>query len=135
MQKVVIENKDFEKLIRQYDRPVSFFYADPPYYSTESYYANVGFTADDHIRLCNAITGIQGKFLVSYNDCEEIRDIYSGKNLHFYSYERINNIKQRYDKGSMYKELLIANYDLDERNKLLPEQLYFRNELEERIIT
>lgn len=28
---VVVENKDFEKLIRQYDRPVSFFYCDPPY--------------------------------------------------------------------------------------------------------
>lgn len=26
LQKVVIENRDFEKLIRQYDRPVSFFY-------------------------------------------------------------------------------------------------------------
>ena len=28
---VVVENKDFEKLIRQYDRPVSLFYCDPPY--------------------------------------------------------------------------------------------------------
>ena len=27
--KVVIENKDFEKLIRQYDRPISFFYVRP----------------------------------------------------------------------------------------------------------
>ena len=36
--KVVIENKDFEKLIGQYDRPVSFFYCDPPYFETESYY-------------------------------------------------------------------------------------------------
>jgi len=27
LQKVVIENRDFEKLIRQYDRPVSFFIA------------------------------------------------------------------------------------------------------------
>lgn len=27
LQKVVVENKDFEKLIRQYDRPVSFFIA------------------------------------------------------------------------------------------------------------
>ena len=34
--KVVIENKDFEKLIRQYDRPVSFFYLDPPYHATEA---------------------------------------------------------------------------------------------------
>jgi DNA adenine methylase len=33
--KVVVENKDFEKLIRQYDRPVSFFYCDPPYFDTE----------------------------------------------------------------------------------------------------
>ena len=40
--KVVIENKDFEKLIGQYDRPVSFFYCDPPYFETESYYKNVG---------------------------------------------------------------------------------------------
>lgn len=29
LQKVVIENKDFEKLIKQYDRPESFFYCDP----------------------------------------------------------------------------------------------------------
>ena len=33
--KVVIENKDFEKLLHQYDRPVSFFYLDPPYHATE----------------------------------------------------------------------------------------------------
>jgi len=30
LQKVVIENKDCVKLIRQYDRPESFFYCDPP---------------------------------------------------------------------------------------------------------
>ena len=35
LQKVVVENKDFEKLIKQYDRPVSFFYCDPPYFATE----------------------------------------------------------------------------------------------------
>lgn len=29
--RVVVENKDFEKLVRQYDRPVSLFYCDPPY--------------------------------------------------------------------------------------------------------
>lgn len=43
LQKVVVENKDFEKLIRQYDRPVSFFYCDPPYFATENYYKDVGF--------------------------------------------------------------------------------------------
>ena len=31
LQTVVIENKDFEKLIAQYDRPNTIFYLDPPY--------------------------------------------------------------------------------------------------------
>lgn len=54
LQKVVIENKDFEKLIDQYDRPESFFYCDPPYFETEDYYEDVGFTKDDHIRLADS---------------------------------------------------------------------------------
>lgn len=41
LQKVVIENKDFEKLIKQYDRPEAFFYCDPPYYNTENYYCEM----------------------------------------------------------------------------------------------
>ncbi len=34
----VVENKDFEALIRQYDRDNAFFYCDPPYYETEGHY-------------------------------------------------------------------------------------------------
>lgn len=41
LQKVVIENKDCVKLIRQYDRPESFFYCDPPYYNADQYYEAV----------------------------------------------------------------------------------------------
>ena len=35
MANVIVENQDFETLIRHYDRPDAFFYLDPPYYSTE----------------------------------------------------------------------------------------------------
>lgn len=35
MANVVFENQDFEALIRHYDRPDSFFYADPPYLAAE----------------------------------------------------------------------------------------------------
>ena len=83
--KVVIENKDFEKLIRQYDRQMSFFYCDPPYYETEGYYHNVGeagFTAKDHIRLRDMLTGIEGKFLLSYNDHPFVRELYSSPDIH-----------------------------------------------------
>lgn len=37
--RVVIENKDFGKLIRHYGRPESLFYCDPPYHCTEGYYS------------------------------------------------------------------------------------------------
>lgn len=36
LQGVVIENKDFENLIRVYDRPGALFYLDPPYHGTEN---------------------------------------------------------------------------------------------------
>ena len=82
LQKVVIENRDFEKLIRQYDRPVSFFYCDPPYFATEDYYKDVGFTEKDHIRLRDTLLGCSGKFLVSYNDCPEIRDLWDNPGVY-----------------------------------------------------
>lgn len=124
--KVVIENKDFEKLIRQYDRPVSFFYLDPPYFDTEKYYKNVGeggFQREDHIRLRDMLMSIEGKFLLSYNDCEFIRSLYDAPGIIIESYSRINNIKQRYDNGAQFPEIIIANYDLHEREKNAPSQI------------
>ena len=124
--KVVIENKDFEKLIRQYDRPVSFFYCDPPYFETEGYYKNVGedgFTEKDHIRLRDTLMKAQGKFLLSYNDCEFIRTLYDAPGIQIDAYTRINNIKQRYDGGAQFPEILIANYDMQERGLSIPAQM------------
>ncbi len=126
LSKVVIENKDFEKLIRQYDRPVSFFYLDPPYYETEKYYKNVGedgFQEKDHIRLRDTLMDIEGKFLLSYNDCEFIRNLYDVPNIQIESFTRINNIKQRYDNGAQFPEILISNYDMQERKDNNPSQI------------
>ena len=126
LSKVVVENKDFEKLITQYDRPVSFFYADPPYFETEKYYKNVGedgFKKEDHIRLRDTLMGIEGKFLLSYNDCSFIRELYDAPNIQIESYTRINNIKQRYDNGAQFPEILVANYDMHEREINSPSQI------------
>jgi DNA adenine methylase len=117
LQKVVIENKDFEHLIRQYDRAESFFYLDPPYFSTENYYEGVGFTASDHERLANTLFGIDGMFLLSYNDCPEIRTLYGKPGIIIESLSRLSNIAQRYEGGKEFAELLISNYDTTERLK------------------
>lgn len=115
LQNVVIENKDCVKLINQYDRPESFFYCDPPYYETEAYYEGGGFGRDDHARLADRLCSINGKFLLSYNDCPEIRTIYDRPGIFIEGTTRLSNIAQRYDAGCQYPELLISNYDTTER--------------------
>ena len=117
LQGVVIENRDFERVIRQYDRPESFFYCDPPYYATEDYYKDVGFTTSDHERLADCLAGIEGKFLLSYNDCPEIRDLYDGPEYRIESLTRLHNMKQRFNAGEQFPELLISNYDTKERRE------------------
>lgn len=120
MANVVIENQDFETLIRHYDRPDAFFYADPPYFSTEDMY-EVGFGWDDHVRLRETLGRIKGKFLLSYNDCPEIRELYDGFSL--FDFSRTHSVAQRYEAGKEFKELLIANYDYYERENAKPKQL------------
>jgi DNA adenine methylase len=119
--KVVIENQDFEKLIGHYDRSESFFYCDPPYFETEGYYQNIGedgFTERDHIRLRDKLLNIDGKFLLSYNDCGFIRGLYGAPDISVTEVSRLNTIKQRYEGGATFDELLIANYDTTERGNL-----------------
>lgn len=122
MANVVVENQDFETLIKHYDRPDSFFYADPPYFSSEGMY-EVGFGWDDHVRLRDTLKGIKGKFLLSYNDCPEIRELYEGFSL--LDFSRTHAMVQRYEAGREFKELLIGNYDLYERQRNRPLQMNF----------
>lgn len=116
----VVENKDFEALIRQYDRDNAFFYCDPPYYQTEGHY-EVEFRKEDHVRLRDTLAQIEGNFLVSYNDCEYIRELYEGYQIE--SVTRLNNLAQRYDGGSEYPEVLISSYDTSERRRDIPVQM------------
>lgn len=117
----VVENKDFEALIRQYDRDNAFFYCDPPYYETEGHYAVV-FRKEDHARLRDALAVSKGKWMVSYNDCEFIRNLYAGYTIT--AVTRINNLAQRYDGGCEFPEVIITNYDPRELERTEARQLH-----------
>lgn len=114
LQKVIIENKDCRKLICQYDRPESFFYCDPPYYEADQYYEAVSPEGFNHAGLAESLLSMKGRFLLSYNDCAYIRELYSRPGIVIESVSRLSNIAQRYDKGKQYPELLISNYDTTE---------------------
>ena len=120
MANVVIENQDFETLIRHYDRSDAFFYADPPYLTSEDMYA-VDFGWNDHVRLREVLGRIKGRFLLSYNDHPAIRKLYAGFNI--FDFSRPHSMAQRYEAGKEFKELLISNYDFYERENAKPQQL------------
>jgi len=108
---VTIENMDFQKLIENYDNEEAFFYCDPPYVGTESYYKNVTtFNLNDHKRLYSVLKDVKGKFLLSYNDCEFVRGLYA-------DFKIIESDKFEYTLGKnvhkqnkSVRELFIMNY-------------------------
>ena len=67
---------------------------------------------------------VESMWLLSYGDDPYIRELYDVPGVYILPVSRINNIKQRYEGGSEFPEVLIANYDIIERyNQAQPEQL------------
>lgn len=99
---VIIEHKDFENLISVYDRSNSLFYCDPPYHKTERFY-DVPFNEKDHLRLNASLKAIKGRFILSYNDDEFIRELY--KEYDIISFSRPNNLS-----SGEFKEVIIKNF-------------------------
>ncbi|MCB7304843.1 DNA adenine methylase [Bariatricus massiliensis] len=106
LNRVVIENADFERLLKTYDRESALFYLDPPYYEAEKYYPD-RFQPEDHTRLRDALSRITGKFVLSYNDCPEVRELYTG--YHIVEVERLDNLATKTN-PRRYRELIIKNY-------------------------
>lgn len=108
LKRASIENLDFKTLIARYDTPDTLFYLDPPYVGTENYYKNTdGFGLAEHKRLAEILSGIKGKFILSYNDCELVRELYEGF--------KIKELKTNYSLNALSKnrdktELLIMNF-------------------------
>jgi DNA adenine methylase len=64
MSEVIVACTDAIKFIKQYDSPQTFFYCDPPYVgSNQGHYK--GYTVEDFRLLIDALSNIQGSFLLS----------------------------------------------------------------------
>lgn len=103
---VVVEHMDFERLLKVYDRPDALFYLDPPYFGVEEYY-KAGFGTEEHERLHDALHRIKGKFILSYNDCDEARELY--KDFNIIETDRHDNLAAGVSRRR-YRELIIKNY-------------------------
>ena len=110
LERVIIENNSYEKIIKQYDRTNSLFYCDPPYYKRENFYNTneIYFTQNDHEKLRDSLTNIKGYFILSYNDDEYLRSLYEGFKIK--EVTRGNNMTAQTGKQKKFKELIITNY-------------------------
>lgn len=68
-------NLDFADVINDTSGP-SLLYLDPPYFVKGNDLYQCGFTEKDHIRLFDALKWTEHPWVLSYDDCDEVRGLY-----------------------------------------------------------
>ena len=76
LKSVMLENLPWERFIKLYDTPETFFFIDPPYLGHHEYRHNM--KKDEFEILANTLLQIKGKFLLTHTDCPEIRALFAG---------------------------------------------------------
>ena len=105
-----IENLPFDRLIRNYDQPSSFFYLDPPYVVADGK-DHYQFTFDEqkHTLLRDLLAASKGKWLLSYDDVPLIRGLYKDHTIRKTKAIRYS-LNSKGERGATRHELLISNY-------------------------
>jgi DNA adenine methylase len=115
---VKILNEDYSKVVSKYNKADSFFYLDPPYSKQDPSWGYKFNLSPEQI--LDVLKTIKGKFLMSYDDSKENREIFKQFNLYVVptSYElgtQKNPIK--------INELLISNYPLKNESGVSPKSI------------
>ena len=120
----IITNYDYEELILK-DGENVFIFLDPPYYSAtkSALYGKNGnlHKSFDHKRFASNMKTCQHKWLITYDDSDYIRNLFSFARIIPWNIKYgMRNITEASDQNG--KELFISNYFSDD-NKLFCEQL------------
>jgi DNA adenine methylase len=73
--KVEIRHLDFEEALKLV-HPEGFAYLDPPYYVQGSVLYKYSMSEDDHVRLARVLRAAPFRWVLSYDDCPRIRELY-----------------------------------------------------------
>jgi DNA adenine methylase len=90
----------------------TLFFLDPPYFKADQKRAYTkSFDLKDHRRLMENLKKLEHKFILTYDDCLEIRDMYSWANIHSqeWMYHTANSVVASRKNG---KELIITNFKI-----------------------
>ena len=121
---VRLTNLDFADVIRADGEDV-LLYVDPPYFLPPKHkHYRFGFDREDHVRLAEELKACKHHFFLTYDDCPEIRALYSWANIipveFFY---RVDNASVRGGSRQLGFELIITNFALPDRQLQMEMQL------------
>ena len=111
-----IEDRSWEKIFQAYDAEESFFFLDPPY--PEAGGAIYGGWDEVSVeRFCTAVKKLRGKWLFTFKDCEQVRDLMAGYT--FRTVDRARGIANNTGakKSARYLEIIIT-CERDDRRDL-----------------
>lgn len=103
LDRVTVENLDWERCVALYDRRESFFFFDPPYTSCQAGQYGT-WTNADVLRFRERLARLKGGWLATLNDTPDIRRIFAGCEIT--AVERAKGITQAREKT--YRELVIS---------------------------
>jgi DNA adenine methylase len=110
---VKITCDDFTHVVNEKSKGKStLLYLDPPYFLADQKRAYTkSFVLDDHIRLEECLSKTNHGFLLSYDDCPQVRSLYKWANIYEKSwfYNTANSSGPR----KIGRELFITNYDIE----------------------
>ena len=103
---VYVEKEPWQQCFKRYDRPHTFFYADPPYWETAQYGETFGW--EQFEALAAAMASAQGKFMLSINDHPDIRALF--KDFHIREVKLQYSLSRKKTDVQPAGELVITNY-------------------------
>jgi DNA adenine methylase len=77
LDRAIIENLDWKRILDIYDRPSTFFFLDPPYTDCDAG-AYASWTIADVLAFRERLEKLRGRWMVTLNDSPSIRQIFSG---------------------------------------------------------
>ncbi len=125
-----ITNYDYQEVIEKKGKNV-FIFLDPPYFSAtkSALYGKNGnlHKTFDHERLANVLKNTNHKWLITYDDSEYIRELFSFANIYEWNLTYgMRNVNKNGNQNG--KELFISNYELIEKSAIKERTLFDVNE-------
>lgn len=105
-----ITNLDFDEVIRKSGKDV-FIFLDPPYFTATKLYGHGGsLHSFDHEGMAKSLKNSSHRFLITYDDCDEIRELYDWAKIKSWSLQYGMNNCNVQRESKIGAELFISNY-------------------------